>query len=304
VTRAPTSDRSSAGRRLAAVAGHLSGVRGLLLDLDGVLVVQGRAIPGAAETLAEIERRGLPYRVVTNTSFVSRASLSAWGASAGLMVPPDRIMSALSASAAYTAHMFAGRPLYVLASQDARHEFAGQHLLTHEEADASGAEAAAVVIGDSPEDATFENLNRAFRLIRGGARLIGMHKNRWWLTPDGPTLDSGAFVAGLEFATGARSLVMGKPSPAFFREAARELLGAITDAEGRVRRPRLASIAMVGDDLWTDVLAAQRLGMRGIFVLSGKHGAAELRQAAAQPRGGGRPDLVADSLAAAIEALD
>jgi ribonucleotide monophosphatase NagD (HAD superfamily) len=61
---------------------------------------------------------------------------------------------------------------------------------------------------------------------------------------------------------------------------------------------------MIGDDLWTDVLAAQRLGMRGIFVLSGKHGMAELRQAADQPRGGGRPDLVADSLAAAIDALD
>jgi len=61
---------------------------------------------------------------------------------------------------------------------------------------------------------------------------------------------------------------------------------------------------MVGDDLWTDVLAAQRLGLRGAFVLSGKHGQAELEQAARQPRGGGRPDLVAASLAEVIEALD
>jgi len=287
---------------------RLSGVRGLLLDMDGVLVLRGRPIAGAAEALAELERRGLPYRVVTNTSVMSRESLSVWGASVGLPMPPDRIISALSASAAYTAHAFPGHPLYVLASDDARREFAGQRLMAHEDADAPGAEAAAVVIGDSPEAATYDNLNRAFRLIRGGAQLIGMHKNRWWLTPDGPTLDSGAFVAGLEFATGVRALVMGKPTPAFFREAARELVGAISVAAGGAPRPRLANLAMVGDDLWSDVLAAQRVGLRGVFVLSGKHGHVELDQAAARAaagsRGGGRPDLVAASLARLIDALD
>ncbi|SRR6266508_4278691 len=284
--------------------GALAGIRGLLLDMDGVLVLRGRPIDGAQEALTELHRRGLPYRVVTNTSVLSRESLSAWGASVGLAVPPDRIISALSASAAYTAHAFAGRPLYVLASPDARREFIGQRLLTNHDADAPGADAAAVVIGDSPEEATFENLNRAFRLIRGGARLIGMHKNRWWLTPDGPTLDSGAFVAGLEFASGVRALVMGKPSPAFFREAARELVEAISVAAGSAPYPRRADLAMVGDDLWSDVLAAQRLGMRGVFVLSGKHGRAELMQAASQKRGGGRPSLVAHSLARVIDALD
>jgi HAD superfamily hydrolase (TIGR01458 family) len=272
--------------------------------MDGVLVLRGSPIPGAAESLAELERRALQYRVVTNTSVLSRESLSAWGESVGLSVAPDRIISALSASAAYTAHAFPGRPLYVLASQDARREFDGQRLLTHDEADAPSAEAAAVVIGDSPEAATYDNLNRAFRLVRGGARLIGMHKNRWWLTPAGPTLDSGAFVAGLEFATGVRALVMGKPSPAFFRVAARELADSITGADGPTRRPHRSTLAMVGDDLWSDVLAAQRLGMRGVFVLSGKHGRAELDRAARQSRGGGSPDLVADSLARVIDALD
>src|SRR5437667_432802 len=84
--------------------------------------------------------------------------------------------AATSASAAYTAHHYPGRPLYVLASKDALTEFDGQHLLTAEEADAPDAEAVAVVVGDSPEAVSFDNLNRAFRLIRGGAELIGMHK--------------------------------------------------------------------------------------------------------------------------------
>ena len=263
-----------------------------------MLARAGVAIPGAAEGVAEIERRGIPYRVVTNTLLYSRHSLARWGESVGLHVPAERMMSALSASAAYTGHHYPGRPLYVLASKDALTEFDGQHLLTAEEADAPDAEAVAVVVGDSPEEVSFDNLNRAFRLIRGGAELIGMHKNRWWLTPAGPTLDSGAFVAGLEFAAETKARILGKPSPAFFRQAVAELR---SDAG---RRLRMADIAMVGDDVWNDVLAAKRLGLRGVFVRTGKHTDAELRQAASQRRGGGAPDLVAASLAEVVGALD
>ncbi len=280
----------------------MAGVRGLLLDLDGVLVLQGKAIPGAQEAMAEIDRRGIPYRVVTNTSLVSRPALSTWGKSLGLRIPPDRIMSALSCSAGYTARTFPGRPLFVIASEDAREEFAGQKLLTAAEADRKGAGAAAVVIGDSPDEATYDNLNRAFRLIRGGAQLIAMHKNRWWLTPAGPTLDSGAYVAGLEYAASVKALVLGKPSEDFFREASSALLEEISASSGG--RPARGDIAMVGDDLWTDVLSAQRLGLRGVFVLSGKHGREELTQAANAGRGGGVPDLVAGSMSEVVAALD
>ncbi|HEX7473992.1 MAG TPA: HAD-IIA family hydrolase [Candidatus Limnocylindrales bacterium] len=280
----------------------MAGVRGLLLDLDGVLVLQGKAIPGAQEAMAEIDRRGIPYRVVTNTSLVSRPALSSWGKSLGLRIPPDRIMSALSCSAGYTARTFPGRALFVIASEDARAEFAGQKLLSGPEADKKGAEAAAVVIGDSPDEATYDNLNRAFRLIRGGAQLIAMHKNRWWLTPAGPTLDSGAYVAGLEYAASVKALVLGKPSEDFFREASGALLEEISASSGG--RPSRGDIAMVGDDLWTDVLSAQRLGLRGVFVLSGKHGREELTQAANAGRGGGVPDLVAGSMSEVVAALD
>jgi HAD superfamily hydrolase (TIGR01458 family) len=280
----------------------MAGVRGLLLDLDGVLVLQGKAIPGAQEAMAEIDRRGIPYRVVTNTSLVSRLALSTWGKSLGLSIPPERIMSALSCSAGYTARTFPGRALFVIASEDARAEFAGQRLLSGTEADRKGAEAAAVVIGDSPDEATYDNLNRAFRLIRGGAQLIAMHKNRWWLTPAGPTLDSGAYVAGLEYAASVKALVLGKPSEDFFREASSALLDEISASSGG--RPGRGDVAMVGDDLWTDVLSAQRLGLRGVFVLSGKHGREELTQAANAGRGGGVPDLVAGSMSEVVAALD
>lgn len=281
----------------------LRGLRGLLLDLDGVIVLAGRAIDGAADALRALERRAIPYRIVTNTSLVSRATLAAWSRSLGASIPPERFHSALSVSAAYTASRFPGQPLYVLGSDDAVTEFAGQHLLSDDEADAPGATAVAVVVGDSPERATWENLNRAFRLIRGGAELIGMHKNRWWLTEAGPTLDSGAFVAGLEFAAGVKARVVGKPSRSFFDLVARELSAEVArrDGRGRVRRSELA---MVGDDVWTDALAARRAGLRGILVLSGKHGPDDLARAAHQGRGGGRPDAVFPSLADVVAALD
>jgi HAD superfamily hydrolase (TIGR01458 family) len=287
--------RSAAGDRAGLVTA-LRGVRGLLLDLDGVVILAGRAIDGAADALATLDRRGIPYRIVTNTSLMSRATMSAWAAGAGFSLRPERILSALSLSAAYTRRRYPGRPIFVLASEDARSEFAGQHLLSDDEAGRRGATAAAIVIGDSPESATYDNLNHAFRLVRGGGELIGMHRNPWWLTPEGPTLDSGAFVTGLEFASGRRATVIGKPSPAFFREAATEL---IAELPGATRR----DLAMVGDDVFTDVLAAQRLGLRGIFVRSGKHGDAELAAAASRRRGGGAPDAVAGSLAEVVGAL-
>ena len=223
---------------------------------------------------------------MTNTSLVSRATLSRWGASMGAPIPADRFQSALSVSAAYTARRFPGQPLYVLTSDDARSEFAGQRLLTDEEAAAPDARAAAVVVGDSPEAATWDNLNRAFRLIRNGAELIGMHKNRWWLTPDGPTIDSGAFVAGPRVRGGRQGEDRRQARP-------RVLHGGRRRARRRGRRaaePRLRrrDIAMVGDDLETDVRAAQRAGLRGAFVLTGKHTRADLAAAArARPAGAG-----------------
>jgi HAD superfamily hydrolase (TIGR01458 family) len=275
----------------------LRGVRALLLDLDGVIVLAGKAIPGATEAIAELERRAMPYRIVTNTSAVSRETFSRWSAKLGAPIPAARFESALSASAAWTARHFAGQPLYVLASEDPRQEFAGQRLLSHGEAATRGTTAAAVVIGDSPEEATYDNLNRAFRLVLNGATLVGMHRNAWWLTPEGPTLDSGAFVAGLEFASGRKATVIGKPSPAFFAQGVRDLRKEV----GRDLARR--DIAMVGDDIRTDIRAAQRAGLRGIFVTSGKHSVADIETAATE-RGGRRPDAVAADLAAVIRAIE
>src|SRR5438552_3986722 len=108
-----------------ALRDALRGVRTLLLDLDGVIVAAGQAIPGSVDAIAALVRRGLLYRIVTNTSLVSRRSLSRFAAKLGNQIPPERFQSALSASAAHAARAFPGMPLYVLASDDARSEFDG-----------------------------------------------------------------------------------------------------------------------------------------------------------------------------------
>jgi HAD superfamily hydrolase (TIGR01458 family) len=280
----------------------LHGVRALLLDLDGVIILKGEPVRGSVEAMRVLEERRIPYRIVTNTSLVSRASLSRWAAKLGNKVPPERFQSALSASAAYADMAFPGQPLYVLASADARTEFDGQHLLSHDEAGAPGAHAAAVIVGDSPEELTHENLNRAFRLVRGGADLIGMHRNPWWLTPEGPTIDSGAYVTALEFAAGVTARIIGKPAPAFFSLA---IDGLRVDVERRGGpRLRRADIAMVGDDIRNDVLAGQRAGLRGVFVLTGKHTADDLERVRSDIRRTRVPDAVAGSLADVVAALD
>jgi HAD superfamily hydrolase (TIGR01458 family) len=283
-----------------ALRAALHGVRGLLLDLDGVLVLKGAAVPGAPESLASLERAAIPYLVVTNTSLVSRATLAGWGRSVGFQTPPDRFETALTASVDLVRREFGNQPVYVITSDDARSEFAGCNLLEDAEVDAHPDRVAAVVLGDSPDQLTRENLNRAFRAVLAGAALIGMHRNPWWLTPEGPTLDAGAFLVGLEWATKRRARTVGKPDPAFYRAAIGRLQReAVARAEPRLRPQDLL---MVGDDVFSDIGGARRAGLRTAFVRTGKHGDAELARAASGARGY-RPDVVAPSIAEIAAAL-
>ena len=276
----------------------LRGVRGFILDADGVLVLKGVPIPGAVDAVQALQARNIPFRVVTNFSLVHRESLAGWFAAAGLAIESDRIITATSAAAAHTAQRHPGRLLFVVAAPDARREFDGQNLLTAEQAEAaSPGSVAAVVIGDAGDELSYRNLDIAFRLIRGGADFLAMHRNPWWLTPKGETLDAGATVVGLAFATGRPARILGKPSPVVFRQAA---AGLARDLGGRVARNELA---MVGDDLKADVAAAQRVGLRGLLVLTGKTSLADLAGLAGSRIRRG-PDGVAASLADVVAALD
>ncbi len=277
----------------------LRGVRGFVLDADGVLVLKGAAMPGSMEAVAALTQRGVPFRVVTNFSSLHRETLASFFAKGGLAIDPDRIITGTSAAASYTATRHGGRPLFVLAAPDALREFHGQRVVGADEADgAAPGTVAAVVVGDAGDECSFRNMDVAFRLVRGGSELLAMHRNPWWLTPNGVTLDAGAYVVGLEFATGRRARILGKPSPEVFRQAVAGLQADLGE-----RLPRSA-FAMVGDDLRADVAAAQRVGMKGILVLSGKTDAPEAERAMRRAAGARGPDGVAATLADVVAALD
>ena len=167
----------------------------------------------------------------------------------------------------------------MLAAPDARREWAGQDVVAPDEADTRSEPVAAVVIGDAGDDLSYRNLDIAFRQLRNGAEFVAMHRNPWWMTPKGFTLDAGALVAGLEFALGRRAMITGKPSPVVFRQALDELRAEVAGSRGS--RLRAADVAMVGDDPRADIAAARRVGLRGILVLTGKvTGSARRRRAA------------------------
>jgi HAD superfamily hydrolase (TIGR01450 family) len=278
----------------------LDGVRAFVLDADGVLLYRGEPIPGSPEAVLELRRRRIPYRVVTNFSSAHRSTLAAaFAKSSGIETDAAEIITAASAAAAYTAARHAGEPLLVLAAPDARREWEGQELVSPDEAEARKEPLGAVVIGDAGDDLTYRNLDIAYRQLRGGAEFVAMHRNPWWVTPKGFTLDAGALVAGLEFALGRRAVICGKPSPVVFRQAVDELrleLAARSDGSGGARL-RIGEVAMVGDDPSADVAAAKRAGLRGILTLTGKTSQEEAAASAV------RADAIAGSLAEIVAAL-
>ncbi len=246
-------------------------IQGILFDVDGVLHVDGVAIPGAAEVLADLRGRGVPFRLLTNTTVRSRRSLGVLLRDLGFDVEDDEIITAGGATAAWVRRTYPGRPVYLLGSGDVAVEFAGLDLT-------DGPEAGVVVVGDAAENFTYEAMNHAFRLLLGGAALVAMHRDPWWMTATGPTIDAGAFIRGLEFATGTRSRLVGKPAAPFFR-AGFQSLGL---------PPR--STAMVGDAVRQDLVPAMRMGATGVLVRTGKYRESDLQY--------GTPDL---SLASVVE---
>jgi HAD superfamily hydrolase (TIGR01458 family) len=130
----------------------------------------------------------------------------------------------------------------------------------------------AVLVGDLGDGFTFGRMNEAFRSLRAGARLVAIHRNRFWLPEGGPTLDAGPFVAALEYAAGTTATLIGKPSPAFFAAASRRL------------GVPLEGIVVVGDDPESDVRGGRAAGVKTVQVRTGKFDADWLESASQEER--------------------
>ncbi|MEU7718924.1 HAD-IIA family hydrolase [Streptomyces tibetensis] len=255
----------------------MGSVRAVLVDIDGVLTVSWRPLPGAVEALQEIREAGLGVLLVTNTTSRTRASIAGTLAEAGFPVSSEDILTAPAATAAYLAEHCPGARCTLLNSGDIAEDLDGVTVV--EAGGETGSVPDVVLVGGAGPEFGYAALDRAFGHLQRGARLVAMHRNLYWRTAEGLRLDSGAFLAGLERAARVEAEITGKPARAFFDSAlARMGIGA-------------EQALMVGDDVESDVLAAQRAGLTGVLVRTGKFQEETLRAA------DGTPDHVIDSFA-------
>jgi HAD superfamily hydrolase (TIGR01458 family) len=239
----------------------------ILVDVDGVLHVSGEPIAGAAAAIGRLRGDGHRLRFVTNSTTKSRKQLAEQLREMGLEIADDELQT----TGDVAARQLAGKRVLALTMPGILDDLEGLQLV--------GMNVDAVLVGGADEGEetgrvfSYLNLNRAFHELQAGAELYCLHKNRWWQTSDGPRLDAGAFVAGLEYAADTDAHILGKPSAAYFKAA----LAAI-DAE-----PELTW--MVGDDLEGDIVGAHNHGIRTILVRTGKFRPDEVERSRLQPDG-------------------
>ena len=249
-----------------------SAPHGFLIDMDGVIYRGNELIPGAERFIAELLDLKLPFFFLTNNSQRTRRDVVTKLARLGISVNESHIFTCAMATARFLATQKPGGTAFVIGEGgllNALHEN-GYSVVDHDPD--------YVVIGEG-RAVTYEMVERAIRMVLGGAKLIATNLDPTCPTQDGLRPGCGALVAMIETATGRKAFSVGKPSAVMMRAARKELgLDAIRTT-------------MIGDTMETDILGAVQLGYRAILVLSGGTSREDLAAFAY------RPDMIVDSIA-------
>jgi HAD superfamily hydrolase (TIGR01458 family) len=256
--------------------GAMGGIKGVLVDLDGVVYVRDETMPGALAAIERLRGAGLAVRFLTNTTRTPHRKILDRLRELGIRLESDDLMSPAKA-----------------ARRMIEKEGLAPHLLVHPnlEEDFVGLQTGsrpAVVVGDAGEGFTYAALNAAYRVLDAGAdgeaAFLALANNRVFRDRDGGlSMDAGPFVGALAYAARREPVVLGKPSPAFFL-AALSSIGCTPE-----------EAVMIGDDVEADVGGAMALGMAGVLVRTGKY------EEGAEGRIDPRPTHVAADLAAAVD---
>ncbi len=247
--------------------------RSLLLDIDGVLVVSWEPLPHAVDTVTWLDDQGIEFRLVTNTSSKTRGQIVDRLTSSGFAVRIEQVLTAVTSAAHYLSQHHPGSRCLVVNEGDLRHDLVGVEVV-----DAAHALSADVVLlGGAGPSVGYTLLDQAFKLALEGAPVIALHRNTRFQTADGPALDMGAFVVGLEAAASIDITVVGKPAPSFFH-------AALADLDVKPEET-----VVVGDDVESDVLGAQAVGITGVLVRTGKFRPSDLDLH-------GQPDYIIDDI--------
>ena len=236
--------------------------KAFLIDLDGTLYFKNEPYPEAVGAVQYLREKGYQIRFLTNITAKTPKMLHEEMQNLGFDVYESEIFNASYACL-----------LYLRSQPRARCHFMVDDFVKafFEEIPTDNESPDFVVLGDYGDRFDFRSLNHAFRLLMGGAELIALQKSPYWVSPEGVLLDCGAFVALLEYASNKTSKIMGKPSELFFKIALDSL--QLSPSE----------VIMVGDDITTDILGAERMGMRSVLVRTGKFQPDQLECLAADP---------------------
>ena len=254
-------------------------IRSWLIDMDGVLVREENAIPGAAEFVRRLRERELPFLVLTNNSIYTRRDLAARLALSEIDVPENAIWTSALATAAFLDAQRPGGSAFAIGESGlttALHDVG--YTLTERAPDY-------VVLGET-RTYSFERITAAIRLIAGGARFIATNPDPSGPSPAGLVPATGSVAALVSRATGVAPYYVGKPNPLMMRSA----LNAIN--------AHSETTAMVGDRMDTDVVAGLEAGMHSILVLTGS---TQREAADAYPY---RPSRIVESIADLVGELD
>lgn len=246
----------------------------LLIDLDGVLYQEGDVIPGAVEAIEWVQEQSMPHLFLTNTTSRPRRKIVEKLDALGFKIPSESIYTPPIAACTWLLENVSGKTA-LFVPKETQQDFSTIPLLEDDES-----AVAAVVLGDIGEEWEFTWLNRAFTYLMHEPKpvLVALGMTRYWRTKAGLQLDVGPFVKALEYAANCKAVVLGKPSINFFSTA----LEILQSSPGQV--------TMIGDDIKGDVQGAQRAGLKGILVRTGKYRPSDLD-------GEIRPDAVIDSIA-------
>ena len=236
--------------------------KAFLIDLDGTLYFKGEPCPGAIETVNYLRQEKYQLRFLTNTTAKTPKMLHAQMQALGFDIYEDEIFNATYACLQYLRSQPKNRCHFMV--DNAVKAFFKEIPVDDEAPDF-------VVVGDYGEGFDFHALNHAFRLLMNSAELIALQKNLYWFSSEGMFLDCGAFVTLLEAAAGKTATVMGKPSETFFKIALESLQCSPSEA------------IVVGDDITSDILGADRMEMRSILVKTGKFKPDQLENPVAKP---------------------
>jgi HAD superfamily hydrolase (TIGR01458 family) len=224
-------------------------IKGVLLDISGVLSDGDAAMPGAVESVLHLRAAEIAIRFLTNTTRQSKRRLIHQLQSFGISAAADEVFTPVAAARAWLNKN--GCSPHLLVHPDLEEDFA----------DCRADGPVAVVLGDAAQRFTYDGMNAAFRELQNGAPFLALARNRMFRDVDGRlSLDAGPFVEALEYASGTKARLFGKPSPDFFLAAVASMGCDPVDA------------AMVGDDAESDVAGALSAGVgKGILVRSGKY---------------------------------